>query len=235
MAGRLADAAWPDIPADALVLVPLGSAEQHGPHLPLSTDTLIARAVAREAAGLLRGSRPVLVAPAVPYGASGEHADFPGTVSIGHEALGHLLVEAVRSLALWAARVAFVNGHGGNTTTLRTFVAPLRDEGHDVGWTGCEVVGGDAHAGRTETSLLLHLAPRHVLARRAAPGERRPLSALMPRLRTQGVRAVSPNGVLGDPTGASAAQGRSLLRELAADTAARLAAWHPDDQGRLSR
>ncbi|WP_189321527.1 mycofactocin biosynthesis peptidyl-dipeptidase MftE [Streptomyces flaveus] len=233
MADRLADTSWPDIPDDALVLVPLGSTEQHGPHLPLSTDTLIARAVARRAAGLLPGR--VLVAPAIPYGASGEHAGFPGTVSIGHEALRHVLVETVRSLALWADRVAFVNGHGGNAETLRAAVVELRHQGHDVGWVGCEVPDGDAHAGFTETSVLLHLAPEHVLMRRAAPGDRRPLAALMPRLRAAGVRAVSPTGVLGDPTGACADQGRRILRELAADAASRLAAWRADDQGGLSR
>lgn len=233
MAGRLADTSWPDIPDDALVLVPLGSTEQHGPHLPLSTDTVIARAVARRAAGLVPGT--ALVAPAIPYGASGEHADFPGTVSIGHEALRHVLVETVRSLALWAGRVAFVNGHGGNVETLKAAVVVLRREGHDVGWAGCDVPGGDAHAGATETSILLHLAPEQVRMERCAPGEPRPLAVILPRLRTAGVRAVSPTGVLGDPTGASETRGRLLIRELVSDVAGRITAWHVDDQGRLVR
>ncbi|MFF0224128.1 mycofactocin biosynthesis peptidyl-dipeptidase MftE [Streptomyces sp. NPDC004629] len=233
MPGRLADTLWPDVPYGALVLVPLGSTEQHGPHLPLSTDTVIARAVAERAAGLLPGT--ALVAPALPYGASGEHAGFPGTVSLGHEALRAVLVETVRSLALWAGRTAFVNGHGGNHETLKAAVGALRREGHDVGWTGCDVPGGDAHAGVTETSLLLHLAPERVLMPRAAPGERRPLPAIMPRLRTGGVRSVSPTGVLGDPTGANADQGRRMLRELASDVAGRITAWRVDGLGRLMR
>jgi creatinine amidohydrolase len=230
---RFARLPWPDIPYDALVLVPLGSTEQHGPHLPLSTDTVIARAVAEGAAGLLTGT--ALVAPAIPYGASGEHADFPGTVSLGHEALRAVLVETVRSLAVWAGRIALVNGHGGNNETLDTVVGALRGEGHDAGWTGCFVPGGDAHAGVTETSLLLHLAPEQVLMRRAVPGDRRPLSAIMPALRAGGVRAVSPTGVLGDPTGASADQGRRLMRELVSDVAGRIAAWQVDDRGRMVR
>ncbi|KUN80787.1 mycofactocin biosynthesis peptidyl-dipeptidase MftE [Streptomyces griseoruber] len=233
MTGPLGDRSWPDVAKGGLVLVPLGSTEQHGPHLPLSTDTVIARAVAERAAALLPGAAPV--APAIPYGASGEHAGFPGTVSLGGEALRAVLVEAVRSLVLWAGRVAFVNGHGGNGATLTAAVRALRREGHDVVWTACRVPGGDAHAGVTETSLMLHLAPELVLTERAVPGDRRPLSVLMPRLRTDGVRAVSPTGVLGDPTGASADQGLRTLRALASDVAGRLTAWRVDDTGRLLR
>ncbi|MFE6489761.1 mycofactocin biosynthesis peptidyl-dipeptidase MftE, partial [Streptomyces sp. NPDC057757] len=148
----LARTVWPAVPAGALVLVPVGSTEQHGPHLPLDTDSVIARAVARRAADTLSWGTagPPLVAPALVYGASGEHAGFPGTVSIGHEALGAVIVEMVRSLSLWAGRVVLVNGHGGNVATLDVAVGRLRDEGHDVAWTDCDVPGGDAHAGRTE-------------------------------------------------------------------------------------
>ncbi|MGH1553069.1 mycofactocin biosynthesis peptidyl-dipeptidase MftE [Streptomyces sp. L7] len=135
-ATELARAAWPDVPSDALVLLPVGSTEQHGPHLPLDTDSVIAHAVARRASTALPCT---LVAPTLAYGASGEHAGFPGTVSIGHEALRAVLVESVRSLSLWAARTVLVNGHGGNTATLDTAVRLLRAEGHDVVWTGCSV------------------------------------------------------------------------------------------------
>src|SRR5205085_1168139 len=142
---ELAAAVWPSVPAGALVLVPLGSTEQHGPHLPLSTDSVIARAVAERAAAALPPgpAGPPLVAPAIEYGASGEHAGFPGTVSIGHEALHAVIVETVRSLALWAGRVVFVNGHGGNVATLDDAVGRMRSEGHDVAWIGCGVPGGD--------------------------------------------------------------------------------------------
>jgi len=82
------------------ILIPLGSTEQHGPHLPLDTDTRIASSVAEAVVNeLTRGSRPddLLVAPAIAYGASGEHEGFPGTVSIGTEALKTVLVEYGRS------------------------------------------------------------------------------------------------------------------------------------------
>ena len=83
---------------DVLLLVPLGSMEQHGPHLPLSTDSVVAASVTRSAAEVLVGEgRRVLVAPTLAYGSSGEHEGFPGTVSIGHEALHLLLLEFGRS------------------------------------------------------------------------------------------------------------------------------------------
>ncbi|MFD7877407.1 mycofactocin biosynthesis peptidyl-dipeptidase MftE, partial [Streptomyces sp. NPDC059766] len=176
----------------------------------------------------------VLVAPPLAFGASGEHAHFPGTVSIGHEALRFVLVETVRSLALWAGRCLFVNGHGGNVPTLDAAVAQLRSEGHDVAWSGCAIPGGDAHAGRTETSLMLHLAPGTVRLHAAAPGNTLPIGSLMARLVAEGVRAVSPNGVLGDPTGATAAEGRALFDTMVTSAVDRVRAWHPDPRGRLA-
>ncbi|MFC5745723.1 mycofactocin biosynthesis peptidyl-dipeptidase MftE [Actinomadura rugatobispora] len=231
----LAEAAWPDVQADPLVLVPVGSTEQHGPHLPLSTDTVIARAVAEGAAGALRRhpAAPVLVAPAIAFGASGEHAGFPGTISIGHEALRAVLVETVRSLALWAGRVVFVNGHGGNVATLDAAAHQMRAEGHDTAWAGCEVPGGDAHAGSTETSVMLHLAPHLVRPFGAVTGERRPLAEVLPDLIAHGVRAVSPSGVLGDPAGASAEEGRRIVEAMVSFVAARIGAGRVDARGRL--
>ncbi|MEU9456191.1 mycofactocin biosynthesis peptidyl-dipeptidase MftE [Streptomyces sp. NPDC048277] len=232
----LADAVWPAVPSGALVLVPVGSTEQHGPHLPLDTDTVVARAVARRTADALAAGPdgPPLVAPALEYGASGEHAGFPGTVSIGHEALRTVIVELTRSLSLWAGRVVFVNGHGGNTATLDTALALLRAEGHDAVWTGCDLPGGDAHAGRAETSVLLHLAPERVRAEDAVAGDRRPLAVLLPELMARGVRAISPSGVLGDPAGASAEEGRRAMSALVAVTVRRITRWTVDGRGRLT-
>ncbi|WP_416968008.1 mycofactocin biosynthesis peptidyl-dipeptidase MftE [Streptomyces sp. 4F14] len=230
MTASLSYAVWPAVPRGTLVLVPVGSTEQHGPHLPLDTDTVVADAVARRAAREFPGA---LVAPALAYGASGEHAGFPGTVSIGREALHAVLVEVARSLALWAGRVVLVNGHGGNTATVADAARILREEGHDLAWTGCEIPGGDAHAGRTETSLMLHLAPEHVRLDAAVAGDTRPLADLMLELVARGVRAVSPNGVLGDPAGASAEEGRRTLDRMTDATVHRIKAWTVDTRGRL--
>lgn len=206
-----------------LVLVPVGSTEQHGPHLPLETDTLIATAVAEGVARRLGGAEEgVWVAPPMTYGSSGEHQSFPGTVSIGTEALRFVLVELVRSLRTWAPRVVLVNAHGGNLVALRSAVDQLVAEGHDVEWSACATEGVDLHAGRTETSLLLHLAPGLVRLDRAEAGDRRSLAEILPALVSGGVAAVSPNGVLGDPTGATAEEGRAVLEAMVADVAGRL-------------
>lgn len=217
LAEQLAERCWPELDAvRPVVLVPVGSLEQHGPHLPLDTDTRIADQVARAVARQLT-DHEVVVAPAVGYGASGEHEHFPGTVSIGHEALHQMVVEVGRSACRWSGPLIFVNGHGGNTESLRAGVRRLRAEGRPVSWVSCSIRGGDLHAGRAETSLLCHLAP-HVVQRHAAvAGPTAPLDELWPALRAHGVRAISPSGVLGDPTGSSAAEGARLFAELVAD------------------
>jgi creatinine amidohydrolase len=226
----LGPATWPDVPPGPLLVVPLGSVEQHGHHLPLATDTTVAGAVAEAAAAAFAGA---LLAPALAYGASGEHEGFPGTISIGTEALAGLLVEYGRSAARWAGRLLVVNGHGGNLDALRAAVPLLRSEGRDVAWFPCAVRGGDAHAGRTETSLMLHVEPEAVRAERAVAGETTPIGRLLPRLRADGVLGVSPTGVLGDPTGASAAEGAALLADLVARLVAAARSWRVDPAGRL--
>jgi creatinine amidohydrolase len=220
-------ATWPELPQGPLLAVPLGSLEQHGPHLPLATDTVVAQAV-------LRAARlDAVVAPALAYGASGEHEGFPGTVSLGTDALTTVLVEYGRSACRWAGRLLVVNGHGGNLDALRSAVPLLRAEGRDAAWFPCGVPGGDAHAGRTETSLLSHVEPAAVRADRSVPGVTTPIGELLPRLRAEGVRAVSPTGVLGDPAGASAEEGARLLADLAARLSDAVAAWDVGADGRL--
>jgi creatinine amidohydrolase len=203
------------------VLVPLGSLEQHGPHLPLDTDTRIAVAVATRAAG---GRNGLAVAPPITVGASGEHAAFPGTLSIGTPALTELLVELGRDAARDWEAMLLVNAHGGNRDAVQDALARLHAEGRRVGAFHVTAPGGDAHAGRTETSLLLHLDPGAVNIARAQPGELAPAHELIDRLRSEGVRAVSPNGVLGDPRGATASEGERLLAQLTAGCRAALEA-----------
>lgn len=205
-----------------VLLVPLGSTEQHGPHLPLDTDTRIAVAVADHAAARLPAGL-ALVAPALAYGASGEHDGFAGTLSIGQDALEAVVVELGRSAGDGFGLVVLVNGHGGNSEPVTRAVARLRREGRPVAvwWPAGPPPGssGDSHAGRTETSLLLAIAPQAVHLERAEPGVTAPLDALLPELRRGGLAAVTANGVLGDPTGASAAEGRALLAARADDLA----------------
>jgi creatinine amidohydrolase len=197
----------------------------------LDTDAAIAAAVA-EAAAVLLGPG-VHVAPVLAYGSSGEHQEFPGTVSIGADALRHMLIELVRSLRCWADRVVFVNAHGGNVAALSSAVAQLRGEGHDVAWVPCATEDVDAHAGFTETSLMLHLRPRSVRPRRAEAGNTTPIGQLLPVLVEHGVRAVSPNGVLGDPKGATAREGLRLLKAMSVDVAVAVRGGRPSAHGML--
>lgn len=236
----LADRPWPDVGAPLLV-VPLGSTEQHGPHLPLDTDTVIAEAVARALVHRARAAGYDAVStPAIGYGSSGEHEMFPGTISVGRAALEHLLVELGRSAGRWAGRIAVVNAHGGNAPALAAAIPRLAAEGRDAAWLAC-VPGRldhgrppDAHAGRAETSLMLHLHPTRVRLDRAAPGTTTPIEELMPRLRHDGVGPVSATGVLGDPGGATAAEGERLLTGMVETAWRRLEAWQPEPSGLLT-
>jgi creatinine amidohydrolase len=221
----LADQTWRDAQrlgeGASLLLVPLGSTEQHGMHLPLSTDTDIANAIAARAADVLPSA---VVAPALPYGSSGEHAGFAGTLSIGQEAVESVVIELVRSASATFDWTVFVSAHGGNLEPLRRACELLESEGHAVllwwpRWSG------DAHAGRTETSVMLAIEPDTVELQRAVPGNSTPIELLIDDLRKHGVRPVSPTGVLGDPTGASACEGARLLEAAVDDLTRTVTAW----------
>jgi len=207
---KLSQACWPEITPDSVLVIPLGSTEQHGPHLPLGTDTIIATELARR---LVEQWPPAVLAPAIPYGSSGEHAGFPGTLSIGQSALELLLVELIRSADAFAS-VVVVSAHGGNAEPLARAVHTLRTEQRRVRTWSPSSRGADAHAGRWETSLMLAIAPRLVRFDAVEPGNVAPLAELMPALMLAGVRSVSGNGILGDPTDASAQEGCQLLEEL---------------------
>lgn len=229
---QLGHCTWPELDdAGIVVLVPVGATEQHGEHLPLGTDTHVAQAIADAAAA---DATSLVVAPAINYGASGEHEGFPGTISVGRDALKLMLLEYGRSVCRWADRVVFVNGHGGNVPTLIEAVDRLRYEGRDVAWFPCAPARGDAHAGRTETSLLLAISPSLVVAERARAGNCAPLTELMEDIVAKGVSAVSPNGVLGDPAGASPAEGQALADGMSRALTRRLADWQVDERGMLA-
>lgn len=224
MGEALSDLAWPEaahLERGAILAVPVGATEQHGPHLPLSTDTELATALVE---GLAAARPSVIAAPPLAYGSSGEHAGFAGTLSIGREALEQVLVELVRSASAPFGSVLLVCAHGGNLDAVRSAELRLREEGRDArawfpSWSEGE------HAGRVETSLMLALAPERVRLERAAAGVTDPVHELMPRLVSDGVRALSPNGVLGDPAGASAEEGRALLAEEVARLVEAVDAW----------
>ena len=224
---RLDDLSWTDVDtraASSLVAVPVGSTEQHGPHLPLATDTLIATALCHR---LADRRDDVLVAPPVAYGSAGEHAAFPGTLSIGAAATELLLVELGRSADAFAG-VLFVSAHGGNAAAVSAAVSVLTSESRRVrAWAPKAVrdAEGDWHAGYVETSVLLALAPGLVQTAAAEAGCRAPLASILPEMQKHGVRAISPNGVLGDPAGASAETGAAILDGWTADLAGAVKGW----------
>jgi len=226
---RWGDLAWPDFGPDGRVapaaghpvgLVPVGATEQHGPHLPTSSDTLVAVAVC-EGASALTGA-PVL--PPVAVGASfGHGARLPGTLSLPPETLADLLVHH----ADWAARsgirrLLFVNAHAGNRAAIAMAVDHLRWERPDLragsfDWFEAddEVLaeltadGSDIHANRGETSVLLAVAPELVRLDRLADADDADRTGPLVFRYTADV--LSTNGVTGRPSQASAELGRRLL------------------------
>lgn len=217
---NLGETTWPELREPRLLAVPVGATEQHGPHLPCTVDTDIAVALCER----LAEHRPVVIAPAVAYGSSGEHAAFPGTLSIGRSATELLLTELGRSADAFAG-IVLVSCHGGNAVPVRNAVRTLRSEGRRVLAWSPTGPADDSHAGRTETSVMLALRPHTVHLDRAEPGNTEPLPVLLDRLRTGGTAAVSDNGVLGDPRGATGAEGRRVLRTWTDDLLTTVDAW----------
>jgi creatinine amidohydrolase len=203
------------------LLVPVGSLEQHGPHLPLDTDTRIAVAVCDE---LARRDDSTVVAPAIAIGASGEHQSFPGTLSIGQEGLELVVIELVRSADGFDG-VVLVNAHGGNRAALAVAVERLHAEARHVLVVSCGVPDGDAHAGHVETSLLLHLCPDAVDVTRAEAGDTRPWPQIREAVTRGGIAAVSASGVLGDPTSATAHDGAEFFTVMVEAAHAAVEGW----------
>lgn len=232
---RLGDVTWTDVAGlttrsedgtlAPVLLIPVGSTEQHGPHLPMNTDTLVAEELAARA---LHRTDGLMVGPTVTVTASGEHAGFPGTLSIGTATTTAVLVELVRS-ADWAAAVVLVNGHGGNHAAVTDAVDTLTREGRNVlawwpSWPRRRDGGpADLHAGRIETSLMLAIDPGLVRLERAAPGA----DATVEELRRRGVKATSPSGVLGDPAGASGGEGERFIAAFVDDLVHSIERWRP--------
>jgi creatinine amidohydrolase len=195
-----------------IVLLALGSWEQHGAHLPFDTDTVIIESVVDAA---IRSVDPentqFSVVPTIGVTASDEHNGFAGTLSIGTQALADALVSIARS-ASWARGICIVNGHGGNADALKLVHSALNYENirHSI-WSLPYYEGADMHAGHTETSLMLHLAPDTVRMDLAEVGAVGDSEMLIERMRAGGIKEVSSNGVVGDPTNATAAHGATML------------------------
>lgn len=168
----------------ALVVLPTGATEQHGPHLPVGTDSMAVEAVARAAAERLRPAIPVLVAPTLAYGSSHHHLPFGGTMSLSTETYYRLMVDLLESLATGGFRRVFiVNGHGGNSelvqlaardVALRRPLAVAAGSYWTIAWEQLTAAGAGraghlpGHAGAFESSLVAALRPELVREPRPA-------------------------------------------------------------------
>lgn len=215
----------------SIIVQPLGAIEQHGPHLPLSTDSVVATAVAEAAVARVGEELDVWLLPTLEYTKSNEHAWSPGTVWLSAQTLLAVLDDLGRCIATTPAkRLVFLNGHGGNSALLNVANRELRlhhglmtflthpgvpaDQG---GSSPAGELGMGVHGGTDETSMMLHLAPHLVDMSKA---ERRVPEAMADNRYVRFGGRVSfgwmsndffPDGYIGDPTPATAELGRTLF------------------------
>jgi creatinine amidohydrolase len=240
---------WPEVAASladgfTTVVLACGAVEQHGPHLPTGTDAYLGTAIAERAARIAGGA---LVAPTLRPGLSEHHMRFPGSFTLRNETFVAALADACESLARQGfRRIVVFPSHGGNADMMKAhtpeiaraldgraeLVFSLRGaEETDrmaalVAEHGVTLGQAGVHAGYVETAMMLHVAPALVRMEQAEPGRSDDDFYLPENVRRSqlesflyGVQAQSPNGVLGDPTGATAEVGEQLL-EIAAEAVA---------------
>lgn len=221
----LEDRPWTEVAglqSGTLLVIPVGATEQHGPHLPINCDTLLAEA----ACWFASARTAVPIAPAIPYAVSAGHTPkWPGTFSLLHETF----IAMIRQLAAWVAatgwkRLLFVNSHFGNDASLRVAVDQIRLE--HLGrlqvatrnifdltpaiWGAYTADAADLHANKAETDLLLHLAPELVRTDVPADDPDRTTSTIF----SYPVAQTSLNGVTGFPSRANAADGAELFEKI---------------------
>jgi creatinine amidohydrolase len=235
---------WPEAEAlraesDTVGLIPTGALEQHGPHLPLGTDFMVAEALARAVAEKLPVA--VVVTPTLRSGLSDHHLAFPGTVSLTQDTFRGWVEAHIAGLErVGIERIAVFSGHGGNFAFIGELAAehaslpgPTRVIAYDdlLGLVrvmdeaaraqGLEAPETDVHAGALETSVGLALFGGLVREHDSVEGYTAAEPGWMERIFADGIAALSPTGVLGDPSGATAAAGQAIFDALADE----LAGW----------
>lgn len=233
----------------SVAVVPVGSVEQHGDHLPVATDTLLCGAITRHGAERVDDHIPLLVTPPLWTGLSPHHLDFGGTITLGVETMLAVLRDVAASvLDNGFDAILFLNGHGGNVAILGTAVTKIGTEFPDaqvLSLTYFDLavpfvdeyresdVGGMAHGGEFETSLMLHLRPDLVGEDRAASYlddpydlRRQDLFEGGPLSVYRSFREYSDSGAVGDPDLATAEKGADLYDRLGGELAVLLTAIH---------
>jgi len=222
---------WPEIRERLaridIALLPVGSIEQHGPHLPLDTDAFDADLLAKRVAMACSDPRP-LVLPLLPYGVSYHHDAFPGTISVSNDTLANLVYDIGMSAARnGIQKLVIINGHGGNSPALnfaaqlinrdaRIFTCVDTGETSDVDIAPLIETPNDVHAGEAETSTTLAVRPRRVKKNAMAPSIPAFSSHYLNFTSRRGVSwyaatdRISTSGVMGDPTKASRQKGKKI-------------------------
>lgn len=233
MTRLLAEMTWVEVECavatgTTTVILPLGATEQHGPHLPVGTDTYLAMAQAERLSAHITDA---LIAPVIPIGCSDEHAGFAGLLSFDHETLAGVIVDCAKRMAGWGVRrLVLLSAHGGNNQAVTAAAARLEEELPYLQVLICgsstvlsdpllalaeadgippEAVG--LHAGEGETSQMLSLRPDLVHMDRVVPGYVGSMEQVMPALRKSGLHPVTPNGVLGDASRAEGSRGARYM------------------------
>lgn len=172
---------WPEIKTfsekDAVVIIPVGSIEQHGPHLPLSTDILISSTVSHRVAEIMNDNgNPTVVTPRVWTGNSSHHMMFPGTLNFDYSTFANVLKQICRSVKQHGfSRFVFINGHGGNSSPLKVALIDINkmlgrpafainywDSAREEMQNILDTDSGIGHSGEAETSIMLALRPELV-------------------------------------------------------------------------
>ncbi len=224
---------------DKVVVLPLGAIEQHGPHLPVGTDTHIITALSLALEGEL--SEDVVVCPSLPFGSSHHHLDFGGTISISSTLYTTLIVELIQSLLQCGfQKIVLLNGHGGNITPVKQALSVLSNHTENtypaniVLATYWEVAGKPfagappmespalSHACEYETSLILHLYPGQVQREYIKRSQRPPSNGYIPWEDDEPYRGIcmvkstayiSDNGASGEPQLGTKEKGEHLFKE----------------------
>ncbi len=242
----IADETWPELEtyfeSESLALVPLGSTEQHGPHLPLATDYLIAEGFAREAAA----RTGYLCTPTINIGVSPHHRQFTGTMWVDAPVFRDYVESFTRNLAYHGIdRVIYVNAHGGNVEHLREVGRRLRDDEvlYAIEWMWNESIPelvsdlferNGPHGGPKETAMIMYLAETLVRTEKLEDAR----DTGWPDFETDTVRkhgartyydAIenTENGVFGDQTDATAEKGEAMF-EAAVEQLVELCQWVDD-------
>ncbi|MBH8599016.1 MULTISPECIES: creatininase family protein [unclassified Thermoactinomyces] len=212
---------WPEVKNVEIAFLPIGSLEQHGYHLPIAADSIIAEAIAHECAKRFDHS---FVCPVLPYSASFEHAGFPGSISLQSITIIMVVKDIIRSLErMGVDKIVMINGHGGNyllgniaqemnVDHSRILLAPSRKH-----WEKAYEQAGisaapsrDMHAGEGETSILMYLDEALVRMEQRVDVD----SPERDLLTACGIKPYTETGAIGFPTRASADKGRILLQAL---------------------